>query len=302
MLVNLFPVGMPEEHTHFNVFHKTTDIEYIRPPVVSFQGPTVFMDEYVAFSPDVDNVDCTYKFGLFIEPKSIKPHVYQALYDNPELLNRFDAVFTHDEQLLDISSKTHLFPFLCGSYFLEEDHKIYKKSKGVSIVANSKTFGEGHRFRHEIIKAFGNKIDSYGPWYTDLYKDYENTPTDTLRGEWLKGTGNILRVFKEYSYNIVVHSIRCKNYFDEKLLCCFFSGTVPIIWSPTNVEEFFDPEGFHTFSTLEELEIILDMVGEEDYNSKKSAIERNFQKAQEYISYDKTLAKMIKTYMESNPK
>ena len=140
-------------------------------------------------------------------------------------------------------------------------------------------------------------MDCYGPWYTDLKKDYVDEPTDTLRGKWLKGTGNILRAFKDYRYAMVIHSIRCKNYFDEKLLNCFFTGTVPIVWSPTNVGEFFDIDGCLEFSNLEDLGEVLDKLSLEDYDSRRQAIKNNFDIAQKYISFDKYLKEQIEAHI-----
>jgi hypothetical protein len=299
MQVNLFDNNNPIENPIFNIYQDYKGIEYIRPPEVKFDGASLFTDELM-LHPIVDQVKSKYKFGLFVEPKSIKPQAYMALLQYPQLVDKFDAIFTHDEDLLRTSPKFRLFPFLCGSYFLEEDHKIYDKTKNLSIVANSKTWAEGHRFRHEVIQAYGSRMDCYGPWYTDLLKDYVDEPTDTLRGKWLRGTGNILRAFKDYRYAMVIHSIRNKNYFDEKLLNCFFTGTVPIVWSPTNVGDFFDADGCHQFSSLEELGYILDKLGEEDYNSRTQAIKNNFETAHKYISFDKHIKDSITAWIEEN--
>jgi len=299
MQINLFDNNNPQENSHFNIFQAYKGVKYIRPPLQKFDGISLFTDELL-IHPVVDAVESKYKFGTFIEPKSIKPTAYEVLKQNPSLIDKFDAIFTHDEELLEISDRVKLLPLLCGSYFLPGDHKIYKKTKNLSIVANSKSFAEGHRFRHQVIDHYGSRMDCYGPWYTDLYKDYVDEPTDTLRGKWLKGTGNILRAFKDYRYAMVIHSIRNKNYFDEKLLNCFFTGTVPIVWSPTNVGDFFDTNGCFQFSNLEELGYILDKLGEDDYNSRRQAIKNNFEIAHKYISFDKCLSELITSHIKEN--
>ena len=296
MDINLFDTNSPAENSHFNIWQPYEGINYIRPPMQQFDGVSLFTDELM-IHPVVDQVQSTYKFGLFVEPKSIKPQAYHILSQNPQLIDKFDAIFTHDEGLLEVSPKVKLFPFLCGTYFLEEDHKIYDKTKHLSIVANSKEWAEGHRLRHEVIERYADRMDCYGPWYTDLKKDYVDEPTDTLRGKWLKGTGNILRAFKDYRYAMVIHSIRCKNYFDEKLLNCFFTGTVPIVWSPTNVGEFFDIDGCLEFSNLEDLGEVLDKLSLEDYDSRRQAIKNNFDIAQKYISFDKYLKEQIEAHI-----
>jgi|10_taG_2_1085330.scaffolds.fasta_scaffold00987_12 hypothetical protein len=299
MKINLFDTNNPSCNLWFNGWQPCNDVEYIRPPLLEFDGPTVFTDELI-LHPVVDQVSSKYKFGLFIEPKSIKPDAYMALAENPNLVNKFDAIFTHDERLLSISSKFRLFPFLAGAYILKEDIKIYNKSKSLSIVASEKVWAEGHRLRHEVIKQYGNKMDCYGPFYKNLYEDYKNESTETLKGAYLKVTGNLFRAFKDYRYAMVIHSIRCKNYFDEKLLNCFFTGTVPIVWSPTNVGEFFDIDGCLEFSNLDDLEEVLDNLSVEDYDSRREAIKNNFEIAHKYISFDRYLKEQIEVYTEEN--
>ena len=299
MKINLFDTNNPACNLWLNGWqpHHCKDVEYIRPPLLEFDGATVFTDELM-IHPVVDQVTSKYKFGLFVEPKSIKPAAYEVLATDPSVADKFDAIFTHDERLLSISPKFRLFPFLAGSYILEEDIKIHDKSKSLSIVASEKVWAEGHRLRHEVIQRYGTKMDCYGPFYINLYEDYKNESTETLKGTYLKVTGNLFRAFKDYRYAVVIHSIRCKNYFDEKLLNCFFTGTVPIVWSPTNVGEFFDINGCLEFSNLDDLEGVLDKLSVEDYDSRREAIKNNFEMAHKYISYDKYLKEQIEIYIQ----
>jgi len=295
--VNLFDTNNPLENSHFNLFQKDEEIEYIRPPLPIYNGPSLFTDEMIVH-PMSEGIVSKYKFGAFLEPRSIKPHAYNVLCKNPEIINRFDAIFTHDEELLELSDRVKLLPFLCGSYFLKEDHKIYPKSKMLSMVANSKGWAEGHRLRHEIITRFGSYMDSYGPWYTDMKKEYEDYPEDTLRNQWLKGTGNILQAFKDYRYAFFVPSIRCKNFFNEQLVNCFTTGTIPIAWGPTNIGDFFDERGIITFNKIEDLEDILPTLSAEDYSSRSEAMHINFELAKKYYSFDKTLREAMEEVMK----
>jgi len=94
-----------------------------------------------------------------------------------------------------------------------------------------------------------------------------------------------------------------RNHWQEKLLGCFWTRTVPIYFGCPNVDEFgFREDGILRFNTVDELKSILDKLTPELYEEMKEAIEHNFQLATtEYdISQHVDLANAITRHFLGN--
>ena len=71
----------------------------------------------------------------------------------------------------------------------------------------------------------------------------------------------------------------------DAVLC----GTVPIYWGNknSNINEFFNMDGIIMFETISELENILEnVVSEEDYSQRLTAMKDNFNKAKDLNMHD----------------
>lgn len=181
----------------------------------------------------VDEFTEKIKIAWLIEPKSINSESYNWIKDN---YWKFDYVLSHNldfinnemPQLHQINAaagtpgftKILWYPF-GGCWIMPADRKIYPKTKGISIIASGKTETEGHRLRHDVIKALGDKVDVYGRGYNPV--EYK------------------LDALKDYQYSIVIENERTEGFFTEKIIDCFVTGTIPIYWGdPTLGKEFFD--------------------------------------------------------------
>jgi hypothetical protein len=208
--------------------------------------------------------DCT-KIAWLIEPPVFKPHIYEFIKEN---YSKFDYVLTHNKELVELDDRILYYPHgMC--WIKEEDFKIYSKINLVSIIASGKDFLIGHKLRNMFIENYNKgssnyNIDIYGWKYKPLqYK---------------------LDGLKNYYFSIAIENSQVDNYFTEKLIDCFVTGTVPIYWGSPSLDEFFDTNGIITFNTLEELDNILENLTEDDYNSRLDSIKHNFEKAKEFVS------------------
>ena len=86
----------------------------------------------------------------------------------------------------------------------------------------------------------------------------------------------------EYRYSIVVENSNEKNYFTEKILDCFLTGTIPIYWGCPNLDSFFNINGVVIFRTVEELKTLLPTLDKNLYDSKIDTIKENFERARMY--------------------
>jgi len=165
------------------------------------------------------------KIAWLIEPMSINGESYKTIIQK---WWKFDYILTHNLEFINLLNKLKTefegsyrcdtkfcwYPF-GGCWIMPEDRKIYPKTKGISIIASGKTETEGHRLRHEVIKALGDKVDVYGRGYNPV--EYK------------------LDALKDYQYSIVIENERTEGFFTEKIIDCFVTGTIPIYWGDPGI-------------------------------------------------------------------
>ena len=113
--------------------------------------------------------------------------------------------------------------------------------------------------------------------------------------------------FAPYMYHISIASSCINRYFSSNIADAFACGTVPIWWGCPGISDFFDMDGIivinppgRSFSTFasDEFKKIMEMIGPEDYKSRVSAIEKNFQLSQRFripenALWENVLSKLI---------
>lgn len=231
-----------------------------RSPTDSFL--TVFTD---CFINEGVNSRSRHRVAWLIEPPSISEKIYNRITN---LIPYYEKIFTFSEKLLSVSKKFIYIPY--GTTWIHEGQKkIYQKNKNLNIIASSKKITEGHKLRHAIVEKYGKRLDAIGNGYKPFDQKVEG--------------------LRDYRYSIVVENSRINSYFSEKLLDCFFTGTIPIYWGFPKVIEFFDERGIIIFNNINQLEDIIKRISKEDYESKLNALENNFKKAFNYIDLEKSL-------------
>jgi glycosyltransferase involved in cell wall biosynthesis len=217
--------------------------------------------------------------------------VYKAVKEN---YIKFDRILTFDAELLKLPNA--VFRNGGGEVVLNKNvHKqeyptlqddslqqIYNKSKHVSFITSNKVMTEGHRVRLECANLVNNK-------------NYDNVDFYGVGIREIKGK---IEGLKDYRFSVAIENGIHDNYFTEKILDCFLTGTIPIYKGCQNIEQFFDTRGFIIFNTTDELINILDNLTEEDYNSRLEYIKINFDKAKDYyytnnILFNKYLKDLI---------
>lgn len=239
-------------HSVFGGLNSYKYVEYVY-NLDDFDGITVFTDQYL-FSSKVDSVNSKFKVAWLHEPKIISPSIYNVY----QVQDKFDYIFTHDRDLLKLGAKYILVPPINGSgcWVPEQSRKIHDKSKKISFIFSDKMGTYGHSFRHQVFNRFKDKLDCFG------------------RGVKPIATKDL--ALNDYMFSICIENSYVENYFTEKLIDCFMTGTVPIYCGCTNVSDFFNKNGIITFNTIQELDHILNCIDGNMYNNMKSAIEENF--------------------------
>jgi glycosyltransferase involved in cell wall biosynthesis len=237
---------------------------------------------------------------LFEQREYFNRRIYNAILEN---YDKFDAVLTFDRELLKLIPNAIFLPptevtqfnrlpnpyghppyksDLIDTYEIPEGtYQVYPKSKLVSAIVSSKAFLPGHVKRLEFIKAIRSKIDLFG---RGMGKEIPSK-IDALR---------------DYMFSVSIENVSCDdNYFSEKIIDCFITGTVPIYHGCTNIGEFFDMRGILYFENQEQLDEIIDSLTPEKYESMLEYVKINYEKAMQWpLDNDMVYEKYYKDIIE----
>ena len=297
--VNLFDLLTPIHFDEFWGFHSfspeypPTAIEWVKEGhgvgKVEFDGVTVFTDKSFAGQAP-DSVKSKYKVAWLIECRGVHPWAYEAIINFED---KFDYIFTYDEQLL-LRGPKYVKSLFGMTRVSEKDAHIATKNKNLSLIASKRRDLRGHRLRHTVAEAIKDKyeVDLWGNAYKPfgIAGSAGNGYSAAAIGE---GKAEPL---KDYRFSITIMNSKENNYFTETLVDVFRYGTIPIFWGCPNIGEYFNTDGILQFNTGQELISILDSLTPALYESKMEAIKENFELAKKYVSVDDTFARnLIKT-------
>ena len=248
-------------------------VEYVRDQN-PWKGITYFTDKMLHLAPLVES---DYKIAILQEPKSFMPLIYKAAR---KFEDHYDLIFTYDENLLSRGEK---YVFMPPDVSILDDkyYKVHPKNKLISMVYSHKKQLPGHKLRFLIAEKliprinFTEKIDLFG----------------TGTGVFLEDKG---LACVDYMFQIAIENSKVKNYYCDKILDCFVTGTIPIYWGCPNIGDFFDERGIITFDTAAELRDILLSIDEKKYLSMLEYAKINFKKALKYQQIDDYLFQVIK--------
>lgn len=226
---------------------------------------TVLTDNHVHM---VDRVPTKRKIAWLVESPSYMKNPNDFVKFNHW---KFDKIFTCNREILDSVKNSILVP-IGGCWISEPDRVIHKKTKNISIISSNKTFLPGHKLRHEVISKISN-IGVYGRGYNEI-----PTKLDGLR---------------DYKFSIAIENDKIDYYFTEKLIDCFVTGTIPIYWGCPSIGDFFDINGILTFNTIEELENIINNLGDE-YEKRFDSVIKNYELSKKYLIADDIIYEKLK--------
>lgn len=224
-----------------------------------------------------------YKYGYFVESESIVPEEYAIFEKHKGIEKDFDAIFTYSEKLLNTLDNAKFFCGVASMWYTKEyyngikdpttlDENVYlTKNKNVSMICSSKTFTPMHKIRHKIAQDAMNtgKVDIFGGFKDGIYFDYKS------------------RTLKDYRFQIVVENDISPYYFSEKIIDCFASMTIPIYLGGTKIADFFNPDGIITINKDTDINNVLKICTEAEYNSRLAAVKDNYYRSlKHYNVYD----------------
>ena len=188
------------------------------------------------------------KYAWLLESKFITPQIVDSVKINPkQYLDTFNAIFTHNQELLAIDPKFRWCP---AQGFWIKEPKIYEKSKMISMIASNKKMCEGHRLRLEWVERLEGQVDLYGRGFNEILHKEEG--------------------LCDYMFSVAIENGQYETYFTEKLLDCFATGTIPVYLGAPDIGKVFNKNG------------IIDLtdefyISDELYYSKMNAVKQNLE-------------------------
>ena len=251
----------------------------------NYNGITIIADHYL-YEDNYHipkNVVTKHKIGWLLEQRDITG-AKTAYWDFEKYINDIEFVMTHDEYLLNTYPNKTKFCALAYRWVKPYNVKIHNKTKNVSILYSEKSSCEGHALRHIIGDSKPKGLDIFG-------RGQKTNLGDITWGAWLTDKED---AFKDHRFTVCIENHRANNYFTEKIIDCFSTGTVPIYWGCPNIGEFFDDRGIiHVKDEKEMIEAIAS-VNESDYISRMPYILNNFEKSHKYEFLEDQIFELIK--------
>lgn len=200
------------------------------------------------------------KYAWLIEPKWYNSTA-NRIKRNPEpYLQAYDAIFTHDKELLNLDSK---FKFVFGQGSIVEEIGIFKKTKLMSCVVSGLQMSQGHSLRLEIAKQLSEtgKVDMYGKAFK-----YIPHKVDAL---------------KDYMFSFAMENDHYESYFTEKLHDCLLTGTIPVYLGAPNIGDFYNLKGIVLIEKDEEGNVSFnsEVLTKEYYYDNMDAVKDNYERA-----------------------
>jgi len=193
----------------------------------------------------------------------------------------YDLIFTHDRQHLNRSKNIVYCPPASNLTWIKEP-EIKNKSKLCSFICSGKTMCLGHKIRNETaikLAENGHPVDLYGKFAHNPIENKEEALND-------------------YMFSITFENDRYDDYYTEKLMDCFATGTIPIYYGVPRVGEIFDIDGIIVVDENTDYEEIFDMITPELYESRMGAVEKNYNKCINGILADDIIYNEVKKWRE----
>lgn len=248
-------IGGPFQHAYTStLWKKAKTLEWEFNSKVN--STTFYVDREIFLALD-DKHDGKRKFGWLLESRSIVPGLVEnIIVRREEILEVYEAIFTHDQRLLEVDKKFKWCPAY-GTYI--DKPKIHDKTKLVSMVTSNKALTPLHRLRNRFAENWRDSLDLYGRGYNEIEKKEDGVVP--------------------YMFSIAIENDCYKTYFTEKLTDCLATGTIPVYLGPSDIGDHFNTDGIIKLSENFELS----QLTPELYEQKKEAIADNFERS---LAYD----------------
>lgn len=220
------------------------------------------------------------------------PSVLLEMYSD-EILSLFDKVYTWNDDLVDGKK------FFKMNYNvlqpMQENLPSFEERKLLCMVASNLKFNDFEEELYSTRRALARFFEEYPEGIFDLYgRRWEGF-------RHAKGTiPSKHETIKEYKFNICFENTKQPGYITEKIFDCFATGTVPIYYGATNVDQYI-PKGcfidYRQFKNEKEMLEYIQKISKEEYEEyvENMRLYLNSEEAQQFSqeTFAKTLIDAI---------
>jgi len=194
----------------------------------------------------------------------------------------FSAILTWSDKVLNNCENAIFLPF--GSTWLKKEQyeKKYEKKFQVSHVRGNLLKTYGHSLRFEYHDRSNELIIPYKSWEVAGIREKIETCAEAK-----------CELFGDAQFGVTIENTSHRGYFTEKIMELFLFKTIPIYWGCSNIGDFFNIDGIIMIDNIDDAIHKINSLDKDYYNSKKDAIEENYQKALQYINYEQNIADKI---------
>lgn len=219
-----------------------------------------------------------------------EPNEYFGLHDWAiQNKDSFTLILTWDDKVLNTCDNAMFLPF-GHTWFKPEQYNIDKdKTWKLAHLCGKLNKTYGHSLRHELL-ARRNELTIPNKFY-DVYGN-RNDIEDARKGKE--------EIFGDCQFGVAIENTQHRGYFTEKILDCFLQKTIPVYWGCSNIGDFFNTDGIITFTSVDDLIHQVNLIGPDYYESKKEAIEENWNTALNFVDYEQNIANTITQIFELN--
>jgi hypothetical protein len=212
-----------------------------------------------------------------------EPNEYFGIHDWViQNKNLFSFILTWNDKVINNCENALFLPF--GLSWFTPDQYIEDKEKTFEIAHLRgnllKTYG--HSLRHELLDR-KNEITIPIKFF-DVYGDRYNIE-DAKKGKE--------EVFGNPMFGVAIENTQHNGYFTEKIIDCFLQKTIPVYWGCSNINNFFNPEGIITFTSVDDLICKVNKLDKNYYINRLDAINENYNTAIQYIDYPQNICNKV---------
>jgi hypothetical protein len=221
---------------------------------------SVYIDNDVVRAVN-EKKDGKLKFLWLLESRQFSNNCNNFVISNlNEVLDTFELIFTHNEELLILDKKFVWVP-ANGTWIKNFDSELIKTKK-TSMILSNKTYTTNQRSRIEFANNNSQKIDLYGIGFNHIKE---------------KEIG-----LNDYHFSVCFENDIYDTYFTEKILDCFATKTIPIYSGTKKISNHFDRK---SIIFLDEISSI-DNVNIDFYYENMNSINHNFELSKNYDILD----------------
>lgn len=225
----------------------------------------------------MNNLSDTQAYRVYVdtwEPRSS----CESVQTIKEYANKFDLIFTLDEELAKLPNASLLVGGSPWVYPWIPDHKEFS----VSFLCTANNYLPGYSIRHSL---WANQHRIYT--IPRKFWSSRTRPVDLNRMIPARIDEKNEKIELFYSmFSICPENTQQRNYFTEKILDCFVTKTVPIYWGCPNIGDYFDVRGIVVVNDIEDLFKKVNDLTEETYRKMLPYIEENYTRSLRYASPD----------------